>query len=106
MFWQRVTIQTPVPEQTPTGYVRARHWDDAIENVEARLLPLVTDERHETWATPEEDAYEVQLRHGFLGIRPKMRVLVDDVAYDIRRVIEPPPFGDPSTILQVVRITP
>jgi hypothetical protein len=35
-----------------------------------------------------------------------MRVAIDSEVYDIRRILQPPPFGDPSTILQSVRVTP
>lgn len=105
MFWQRVTIQDVTESQTGTGHVRLTP-DVLLEDVEARILPLVVDERAERWATPEEDAYEIQLRHAHVGIRPRMRVVVDEAIYDIRRILQPPPFADPVTILQCVKVTP
>lgn len=104
-YWTRVTVQDGTETQTGTGNPRLT-WTDVLENVEARAMPLTTDEQQERWATPEEDAYEVHLRHGALGIRPRMRVIIDGEAYDIRKVIEPPPFGTPTTILQCVKVTP
>lgn len=104
-FWTRVTIQNSTETQTETGNPRLT-WEDVLEDVEARLLPLVSTDREESWATPEEDAYEVHVRHGVLGIRPRMRVVAGDVAYDIRRIAEPPPYGDPTTVLMCVRVTP
>lgn len=105
-FWTRVRIEQSTVFQTDTGNPRLV-WETELDDVEARLLPLDSTDREESWATPGEDAYEVHLRHGHLGIRPRMRVVATDGrAYDIRRVIEPPPFGDPTTVLQAVRTTP
>lgn len=105
MYWQRVDVQEGAETQTPTGNVRLGPWTDVFSDVEARLLPVTTTETLLDWATPEEDAYEVQLR-GELAIVPRMRVLSDGDAYDIRKVTIPPPFGTPTTILHVVKVTP
>lgn len=104
-FWQRVTIEDTTPVQTGTGNVRDV-WSPLLEGIEARVLPLNVGEEQQTWATPEEDAYEVELRGAVAGLRPRMRVVIDAAAYDIRHIIQPPPFGTPVTILQCVRVTP
>lgn len=104
-FWTRVRIETSVEDPTATGNPRLT-WSTFISDVEARLLPLMTDEAKERWGTPEEDAYEVQLRQGALGIRPRMRVVAGSEVYDIRHISEPPPFGEPVTVLQAIRVTP
>ena len=108
-FWTRVTIEEATEQQTATGNVRMT-WESFEEDIEARVLPLDTTETRLNWATPEEDAYEVQLRGAWRGIRPTMRAIIGtdtgtDI-YDIRRMIQPPPFGDPVTVLQCVRVTP
>jgi hypothetical protein len=105
-YWQRVTIQDATQSQTGTGNVRLT-WDDleGLEDVEARVLPLAVDEKAQDWATPEEDAYEVHLRGAWAAIRPRMRVVVGDDEYDIRRIVQPPPFGEPSTVLLTVKVT-
>ena len=106
-FWQRVTIQDSTVTLTATGNPRL-DWEDVdgLTDREARLLPLVVAESKMAWATPEEDAYECQLRGPATGVRPRMRVVIGDAAYDIRGIIEPPPFGDPVTVLHVVLVTP
>lgn len=104
-YWQRVDIESPAQSQTATGNVR-EIFSVLLEDVEARVLPRIVDEKLETWATPEEDAHEIQLRGSWLAIRPRMRVVHEGAVYDIRRIIQPPPFGEPSTILQTVRVTP
>jgi hypothetical protein len=100
-----VTIEEPTETQTDSGNVRYT-WSAVLSDVEARVLPLVVAEERKTWATPEEDAYEIQLRGAHPTLRPLMRVAIDSEVYDIRRILQPPPFGDPSTILQSVRVTP
>jgi hypothetical protein len=110
MYWQRVTIEDSTEVQTATGNPR-REWTTFLADVEARVLPLVVDERAETWATPEEDAYEVQLRVADpdtrASLRPRMRVRLDDGSYlDVRRIALPPPFADPTVVLRTVRVTP
>lgn len=104
-FWTRVDIQDADHLQTATGNVRLTPWTTVAHDVEARVLPLAVEEGIKQWATPEEDAYEIQLR-GAWSIRPRMRVLVGSMAYDIRNIIQPPPFGTPTTVLQTVRVTP
>lgn len=106
-FWTRVTVQDGTRVVTPTGNVRYTWADvEGMTDIEARVLPLAVDERKESWATPEEDAYEVHLRHAYLGLRPRKRVIVGGDAYDIRHIVQPPPFGEPVTILQSVKVTP
>lgn len=104
-FWTRVTVEVGTPSQTATGNERLS-WATLYADVEARVLPLEVDEVRQTWATPEEDAYEIHLRGAYPAIRPKMRVFVDLDEFDIRNIVQPPPFGDPVTRLGVVRITP
>jgi head-tail adaptor len=105
VFWQRVDIQTSTEVQTATGNPRLT-WADFHVDVEARVLPLVVDEKLQVWATPEDDAYEVQLRGAHPDIRPRMRVVVGSDVYDIRHIVQPPPFGTPTTVLGTVRVTP
>lgn len=105
MYWQRVTIQESIVFVTDTGGRRFT-WSDLLSDAEARVLPLISDETRKTWATPEEDAYEIQLRGAHPEVEPPMRAVVDGVHYDIRHVIQPPPFGTPTTVLQAVRVTP
>lgn len=104
MYWQRVDVEDATATQSATG-AEVLTWSSYIEDVEARLLPLVVDERLKDWATPEEAAYEVQLR-GQQDVEPKMRLVSDSGYYDIRQVLQPPPFGEPCTILHVVKVTP
>ena len=106
MFWTRVDIEDATTEQTGTGNVRPVSWAPVESDVEARLLPLTVTEERTVWATPEEDAYEVQLRGSWLGFRPRMRVSAEGEVYDIRRIIVPPPFGTPVTTLLCVKVTP
>lgn len=100
-----MTIQDRTEVRTPTGNTRFT-WFDAASNVEARVLPLAVSEGQEQWFTPEEDAYEVQLRGAQPSLRPRMRVVVGADYYDIRHVLQPPPFGTPTTVLQTVKVTP
>lgn len=104
-FWQRVDIEQSTETQTSTGNPRLS-WSSYATEVAARVLPLEVTEDQEDWATPQEDAYEVQLRGAWPDIRPRMRVVVEGADYDIRKIRTPPPFGDPSTVLLTVRITP
>ena len=105
MWWQRVDIQEASESQSESGAVIS-DWDTYLSDEEARLLPLVHDERTQAWATPEEQAYEVHLRGALSGIEPRMRVVADGDYFDIRQVIQPPPFGTPVTVLQTVRVLP
>jgi hypothetical protein len=108
MFWQRVTVEQGTESQTATGAV-VYDWAPPgaeFQDMEARVLPLATTEKPQGWATPEEDAYEIHLRHGGWEVRPLMRVRVGSEVYDVRNVVEPPPFGTPSTVLQCVKETP
>lgn len=104
MFWTRVDIEDYTEAQSATGAVTP-NWSTSMEDVEARVLPLVTDEKAQGWATPDEEAYEVHLR-GSQPVRPRMRVLAAGTYYDVRQVIAPAPFGEPVTVLHVVRVTP
>jgi len=105
VFWTRVDIEQGTEVQSSTGAV-TRTWATLHDDVEARLLPLVVDEKVQGWATPEEQAYEVHLRGAWPDVEPLMRVVADGVAYDIRRVLQPPPFGEPTTVLATVREVP
>ena len=105
MFWQRVDIENYTESQSATGAV-VPTWAALHEDVEARVLPLVVDEKAVAWATPEEDAHEVHLRGSWPDVRPRMRVVDGSTVYDIRQVIAAPPFGTPVTVLHVVRETP
>lgn len=105
MFWTRVDIEQATESQSGTGAV-VLSWSALHEDVEARLLPLTQDEKAQGWATPEEHAYEVHLRGAWPDVVPLMRVLADGVHYDIRKVTQPPPFGEPSTVLATVREVP
>jgi len=104
-FWQRVDIQTSTEVQTGTGNPRLT-WADYHVDVEARVLPLVSDEKLQVWATPEEDAYEVQLRGAHPDLDERMRVVVAGEVYEVRGVVQPPPFGTPVTVLHTVKVTP
>lgn len=104
-FWQRVDIQTSTEVQTGTGNPRLV-WADWSVDVEARVLPLVVGDQQLAWSTPEEDAYEVQLRGAHPDLRPRMRVVYGGEAYEVRHIVQPPPFGTPVTVLQCVRVTP
>ena len=104
MFWTRVDIEQSTEQQTATGNPRLV-WAPHLADLEARVLPLVVDETREDWGTPQEDAYEVQLR-GRHDVRPRMRVSAGGQHYDIRKVMQPPPFGEPSTVLLTVLVTP
>jgi head-tail adaptor len=105
MFWTRATIERSTASQSATG-AEVLAWADVLADAEARLLPLVTEESDQQWATPEESAYEVHLRGGGLGIQARDRVAYDGRSFDVRKVTEPPPFGEPITILGVVEIVP
>jgi len=104
-YWERVTVEDPTEERTDTGAVTYT-WATHLADAEARVLPLDISERDEDWARPEEDAYEVQFRGASLGLRPRMRVVAGSDYYDIRRILEPPPFGTPTTVAWTVRHTP
>lgn len=104
MYWQRVDVEDAVETRTATGAVVST-WSTVHADVEARVLPVDTTEKSVAWATPEEAAHEVHLR-GRWDVDPTMRVMVDGVAFDVRRVLPPPPFGTPTTVLQCVRVTP
>ncbi len=105
-YWQRVTVQSPTLSQTDTGAEVKAPWVDHLADVEARLLPLVESEKDTAWATPEEQAYEVQLRGAQPTVLANMRVVTDGQAFDIRQVTQPPPFGTPTTVLHAVLVTP
>lgn len=104
-YWTRATVQDNVESQTDTG-ATIYSWSDWLADAEVRVLPLAVNEAELEWARPEEDTYEVQFRGAVDGLRPRMRVVVDSAAYDIRRILEPPPFGTPTTIAWAVRVTP
>jgi len=103
-YWQRVTIQSKAATYTDTG-AEVPGWADALADVEARVSPLAHDEKLQTWATPEEQAYEVHLA-GVVGVEPHQRLAIDGDYFDIREVLVPPPFGTPTTVLHVVKVTP
>ena len=103
-YWQRVTLQTNTPTYSDTG-AEVAGWADALADLEARVSPLAHDEKLQVWATPEEEAYEVQLR-GVVAAEPHQRLVHDGSFYDIREVLTPPPFGTPATVLHVVKVTP
>ena len=105
MFWTRIDIEEGEQSRSGTGAV-VLAWEVLHDEVEARVLPLVVDEKALTWATAEEDAYEVHLRGAWPDVEPRMRVVCEGVAYDIRQVIQPPPFGEPVTVLRTVREVP
>lgn len=104
-FWTRVSVDDLTEERTDTGAV-SKLWSEYIADAEARVLPLNVNESDEEWATPEEDAYEVQFRGAVAALRPRMRVNVGSDVYDIRRILQPPPFGTPTTIAWAVKVTP
>lgn len=105
-FWTRVTVEQRTTSLTASG-AESLSWAAVLEDVEARLLPLMHDERLEVWATPEEQAYEIHLRGALPSVEPRMRVKVSDTeAFDIRDVQQPPPFGTPTTVLHAVRVLP
>ena len=105
-FWTRVDIQQRTATYSDTG-AESLSWSPLLRGVEARLLPLMHDERLEAWATPEEQAYEVHLRGALPSVEPRMRVKVSDTEFfDIRDVQQPPPFGTPTTVLHAVRVLP
>jgi len=104
-YWSRATVQDSTDEQTDTGAV-THAWTDWLSDAEVRVLPLDVNETDEQWARPEEDAYEVQFRGAVSGLSPRMRVIVDAEAYDIRRILQPPPFGTPTTVAWTVKVTP
>lgn len=103
-FWQRVDIEDRTPSQSSTG-AEVLAWAPALTDVEARLLPLAHSEEDMQWATPEEEAFRVQLR-GQQAVEPTMRLLADGIYYDVRKVTQPPPFGTPVTVLYAVKVTP
>ena len=104
-FWTRVTVQQRTTSLTATG-AESLAWADVTVDVEARLLPLMHDERLDAWATPEEQAYEIHLR-GARAVEPRMRVKVSDTEFfDVRDVQQPPPFGTPTTVVHAVRVLP
>lgn len=105
-YWQRVDLEAATESQSATGAVVVDAWTATAEDVEARILPVTSEEMLESWATPEEEAYEIQLRGEWTGISLKHRVTSGSDAYDIRRVLTPPPFGEPATILHAVKVTP
>lgn len=105
MYWQLVDVEDATVTQSATGAV-VQTWATHLASVEARLMPMVVDERLKSWATPEEDAYEVQLRGSHPTLRPRMRVVADGAYYDIRQIVVPPPFYDHATVLHAVRVTP
>lgn len=104
-YWTRVTVQSRTTTMSDTGAERLA-WADRLLDVEARVSPLAHDERLEAWATPEEQAYEVQLRGSQEAVVPRDRVVMDGSYFDVRQVMTPPPFGTPTTVLHVVRVTP
>ena len=105
MFWTRAAIERSTASQSATG-AEVLSWASVISSAEARLLPLVTEESVQQWAIPEESAYEVHLRGSGLGIQARDRVSYDGRYFDVRKVTEPPPFGEPITILGAVEIVP
>ena len=52
-----------------------------------------------------EDAYRVHVRGVHPEITTAMRVLDGSDAYDIRRVVPPPPFGTPVVVLDTVKVS-
>ena len=104
-YWQRVDVQRRTTTMSETGAEQLA-WTDRLLNVEARVSPLTHTEQLESWATPEEQAYEVQLRGSQGAVEVSDRVLLDGVAYDVRQVMTPPPFGTPTTVLLAVLVTP
>ena len=104
-YWQRVTVQARTTTYTASG-AEADSYADRHTDIEARVSPMAWSEDLQQWATPEEQAHEVALRGAQLQVEPRDRLLVDGVAYDVREVITPPPFGTPTTVLHVVRVLP
>ncbi len=104
-FWQRVDVEQSTETQTATGNPRLS-WSSYLTDVEARVVAVDTTEEQQDWATPQDDAYEVHLRGAFPDVRPRMRVVVEGADYDIRRIRQAPPFGEPTTVLETVRVTP
>lgn len=105
-MWQRVAVQEPTEVRTAAGAVTYTWADMAgLESVPARVLPSVREQPGPEM-TVVEDAYEVHLAGAYPEVRPEMRVLDGAVAYDVRRVVPPPPFGTPVTVLEAVRVAP
>lgn len=104
-YWQRVTVQSRTVALSATGAEQLT-WADLLADIEARVAPLVHDETLQSWATPEEQAYQVQLRGAQSSVEPRMRITIDGDAFDIREVIQPPPFGTPTTVCNTVKVLP
>lgn len=104
-YWQRVTVQQRTTTKSTTG-AEVVSYTTRLADLEARVAPLVHTEALEQWATPEEQAYEVQLRGRQPAVDLRDRVLIGSDVYDIREVLLPPPFGTPTTVLHVVQVRP
>lgn len=104
-YWQRVTVQQRTTTKSGTG-AEVVSYATRLADIEARVGPLLHGEELQQWATPEEQAYEVQLRGSQPTVEPRDRVLVGSIAYDVRQVLLPLPFGTPTTVLHVVRELP
>ena len=104
MMWQTVTIQSPTKVIGSSGG-RTPSWADVpgLVDLQARVL-AVLNEDHDSEMTVLEDAYEVHVRGVHAEITTRMRVLDGSTAYDIRRVVPPPPFGSPVVVLETVKV--
>ena len=104
-MWQTVTIEEPTPVIGSSGG-RTASWAAVagLTDVQARVL-AVLNEDHDSEMTVLEDAYEVHVRGVHPEITTEMRVVDGADAYDIRRVVPPPPFGTPVVVLDTVKVS-